>query len=80
MSEPTRKLFIIDRFEGDWAVIEYGRQTFDFPRAHLPADVKQGDVLQFTAGIDRAETENRWRQIRELTQNLFVEEDPDPTS
>lgn len=29
-------MIIIDRFEGKWAVIEYGDVTFNFPRELLP--------------------------------------------
>ena len=36
------KLLIVDRFEGDWAVIEYGKETFDFPKELLPPDTQAG--------------------------------------
>ncbi len=34
-------MFIVDRFEGDWAVIEYGRKTFNLPRFLLPQDCRE---------------------------------------
>ena len=42
-----RKL-IIDRFEGDFAVCETEDLEFvNFPKAVLPLDAKEGDVIQF---------------------------------
>jgi hypothetical protein len=41
--------YTIDRFEGEWAVLENDQaQTFQVPRAWLPADAREGDVLAAT--------------------------------
>jgi hypothetical protein len=41
--------YTIDRFEGAWAVLENEQaQTFQVPRAWLPADAREGDVLAAT--------------------------------
>ncbi|MDV2886070.1 DUF3006 domain-containing protein [Alkalihalophilus pseudofirmus] len=71
MSKTTPKKCIIDRFEGEIAVIEYGRQTFDFPKALLPAEVKEGDVVSFQAVIEKGETEHLKKKIDDLTKKLF---------
>lgn len=74
MKEDARGLCIIDRFEREWAVVEFeGRKTFVFPRSLLPATAAEGDVLQFEVKIDRQETEKRRREIDALAAKLFIE-------
>ncbi len=59
----TRKVYpvmsIIDRFEGQWAVIEYSDTTFNFPRPLLPKEAKEGDVLVFRVAVDTRGTDER---------------------
>ncbi|KHO63195.1 hypothetical protein THYS13_13140 [Thermoanaerobacter sp. YS13] len=74
MPERTKKLCIIDRFEGNWAVIEYGDKTFNFPKELLPKETKEGDVLKFDITVDKEETEKRKKAIEDLAKALFVEE------
>ncbi|HHW26838.1 MAG TPA: DUF3006 domain-containing protein [Firmicutes bacterium] len=63
---------IIDRFEGDWAVIEWENGlTFNFPRALLPPGAKSGDVVEFNVSIDRSGTEMRRIRIKRLEDDLF---------
>ncbi|MCM1529439.1 MAG: DUF3006 domain-containing protein [Alistipes sp.] len=53
---------IIDRFEGDIAVVETEDGFLDIPRSELPADVREGDVLVSCDGgyeVDRETTEQR---------------------
>jgi len=64
-------VFVIDRFEGQWAVIEYGRETFNLPRKMLPTDAREGDVLNINISIDRAESRKREREITKLADELF---------
>jgi hypothetical protein len=46
--------YTIDRFEGDWAVLEdAGGRTFNIPREWLPPDAREGDVLN-ASGVDAA--------------------------
>jgi hypothetical protein len=65
------KLCIVDRFEGNFAVIEYGDETFDFPRELLNDNVKEGDVLRFNIIIDKEEKEKRIKMIEELKRKLY---------
>ncbi|MCA9766154.1 MAG: DUF3006 domain-containing protein [Carnobacterium sp.] len=68
---------IIDRFEGELAVIEFGEDMRDIPKNKLPYDSKIGDVLIFegdTITIDRASTAKLRNEIEELMKGLFEEE------
>ncbi|AZF90261.1 MAG: hypothetical protein BPH100C_200 [Phage 5P_2] len=64
-------MLIIDRFEGEWAVIEYGRKTFNFPKTLLPKKAKEGDVITISISIDREATAKRERNIEKLADQLF---------
>ncbi|MDI3519812.1 MAG: hypothetical protein PWQ34_1959 [Caldanaerobacter sp.] len=74
MSRKIPKLCIIDRFEGDWAVIEYEDKIFNFPKELLPKEAKEGDVLKFDVTVDIEETEKRKKAIEDLVKDLFVDE------
>ncbi len=65
--------FIIDRFEEDWAVLEYDDETYKYnvPRALLPDNAKEGDVLRISLEIDQEEAEKRKEAIRKLEDELF---------
>jgi len=65
------KLFIIDRFEGEWAVIEYGERIFNFPREALPSGAKEGDVLKIEVSVDADATRSRAEKIKRLADELF---------
>ena len=62
---------IVDRFEGSFAVVEYGGTTFNLPRALLPKETKEGDVLRITIEVDHAATADRRRRIAEKEDRLF---------
>lgn len=62
---------IIDRFEGDWAVIECGSKTFNLPKDLLPKEAKEGDVVAIKVFIDREATARRKEEIEKLTEGLF---------
>lgn len=64
-------VIIIDRFEGEWAVLEHDGRTFNFPKTLLPADVREGDVLKISVTVDRKQTAGRRKAIEELADNLF---------
>ena len=51
---------IVDRIEGDIAVLELDPITFiEMPLRILPVNCKLGDVLHFDIHINEQETENR---------------------
>ena len=58
---------IIDRFEGDYAVVEYGdKQYCNLPRALVPADAREGDTLKLSKI-----TTDRKERIENLMDSLF---------
>lgn len=66
---------IIDRFEGDYAVVEFeGRQMEDILRSELATDAKEGDVIFLLNGnyhVDEEETQRRKAEIAKLTENMW---------
>ena len=61
---------IIDRFEGDYVVVELEDKIFaNIPRIVLPPNIKEGDELIIT--IDKNKTSNREKQISERLDRLF---------
>ncbi|HCC35100.1 MAG TPA: DUF3006 domain-containing protein [Ruminococcaceae bacterium] len=72
-------MYIIDRFEGDFAVCEAEDLTMtDIPRSLLPAGAKRGSVLiKDAAGIyrlDLDEEKRRKNKIRDLESRIFGED------
>ncbi|MEW5867531.1 MAG: DUF3006 domain-containing protein [Bacillota bacterium] len=65
------KLVVIDRFEGDWAVLELERVTFQVPRGLVPEEAREGDVLEIKSQVASDETLRRRKRATALTQRLF---------
>jgi len=67
--------FIIDRLEGDFAVLEAEDKTMlDVPRSLLPADAKEGDCLRQdgeTYLLDEAEKAKRSTRIKRKMDALW---------
>ena len=67
-------MLIIDRFEGDWAIVEMeNRHTFNLPRFVLPAGIKEGDVISIQVGVDLEATKDRTEKSKSMSDNLFDE-------
>ncbi|MFA6809112.1 MAG: DUF3006 domain-containing protein [Eubacteriales bacterium] len=67
-------MFIIDRIENNWAVIEgKDRLIFNVPFSILPLGSKEGDVLNISITKDLKETENRQINSSKLLINFFDE-------
>jgi len=64
-------MYIIDRFEGNWAVIEYERQTFNLPRTLLPPEALEGDVVTISISVDVKATANVKGDVTRLARQLF---------
>lgn len=68
-------LYIIDRFEGSFAICEQENGSFiTIPRFHLPKDAKEGDCIQFinnTYVIKEDETKTRSARIEEKLNSLW---------
>jgi hypothetical protein len=51
-SPPPRRL-IVDRWEGDWAVLEVSEEsTLELPRWFLPHGTREGDVVMVASRLD----------------------------
>lgn len=60
---------IIDRFEGDYAVVEIEiGNCVNIPKILIP-NAKEGDVIKIE--IDKKETLERKKHIQELMNNVF---------
>lgn len=60
-------MLVIDRFEGDWVVIEYDESVmFNLPRRLLPDTAKEGDVIQIDIQVDIDATKARRERIKRL--------------
>ncbi|USK71786.1 DUF3006 domain-containing protein [Peribacillus asahii] len=65
---------IIDRFEGDIAVIEFDDIMKDIPKSRLPKKAAVGDVLVFDGDritIDTNEKAKLKQEIEDLMDELF---------
>ena len=60
---------IIDRFEGDFAVVECDGNCFNLPKYALPEGVCEGDVVE--VNINENETEKAKNDSESLLKNLF---------
>lgn len=62
-------MLIVDRIEGNFAVIESGEEMINIPLSEFPANVKEGDVVRLV--IDSNETLSRKKRIDEKMKNFF---------
>jgi len=61
---------IIDRFEGEFAVVELkDKTTVNMPRCLLPSDALEGDIISIE--VDISETAKRVAKIKKLENSLF---------
>ncbi len=66
-------MYIIDRFKGDWAIIESDRKTFKLPRDLVPQEAVEGDVVVINVNIDARATARLAGEVKELADTLYVE-------
>lgn len=66
-------MYIIDRFEGVWAVIEFKRKTFNLPRLLVPPEAMEGDVLTIKVSVDAEATAKLKGDVKEIADNLFID-------
>lgn len=65
---------IIDRFEGDYAVVEMSdMKMINIERHKIPVDAKEGDVLILgeVISIDENETIQRKKRIQEMIKDIW---------
>lgn len=72
--EGVEHVYILDRMEEDWAIIETDKGvTFNLPRCVLPVDLKEGDVIKIQISIDTDATLQRSGKAKSLLNNFFDE-------
>ncbi len=67
---------IIDRFEGDLAIIEIEDHTIEIPKGKMPENAKVGDVVLLDGDsitVDPIETKNLKKEVEALAEDLFEE-------
>lgn len=65
---------IIDRFEQEWAVIEYQKKTFKIPISLMPAGAREGDVIEIDVSINNQATTFRSHEIDSLVNEVLHKE------
>jgi len=64
--------YTIDRFEGEFAVVELENQQFvNIPRSAIPMEAKEGDILNVQ--VDQEETEKRRKHIQKLMDDVWAD-------
>jgi hypothetical protein len=70
-------MLVLDRFEGDWAVIEDNGTVFNLPKKLLPPGAAEGDVIEISVEVAAGETEKRRGRIQRLANDLFENDSQD---
>ena len=52
-------MIILDRYEGDFAILETSRGMINIPRSDLPAEAREGDVLKLIIDTDATKTRKK---------------------
>ncbi|MFT9494637.1 DUF3006 domain-containing protein [Anaerosolibacter sp.] len=66
-------MYILDRIEGDWAIIEYGKIMLQLPKELLPENAKEGDILHIHISVDIDQTNRRKERLEEKMNRLWAE-------
>lgn len=61
----------IDRFEGEYALIEMNRRIFHIPKVLLPKGAREGDVIEIKIIVDKEATEKQKQAADKLAASLF---------
>lgn len=64
-------MIILERFEGDWAVLEMDGTIFQIPVRLLPPDAGEGMCIGMDVYIDDAATREREEAIRKMFDQFF---------
>ena len=64
-------MLIIDRFEGEYALIEYKRKIFHVPKVFVPKHAKSGDVINMQITVDQEATDLRKERMEQLAKGVF---------
>lgn len=64
-------MLVLDRFEGQYAIIEMNRRTFHIPKALLPKSAKAGDVISIQITVDEDATKTRTQSTEKMADSLY---------
>lgn len=65
---------IIDRFEGQYALVEIGKVVKEINRVLIPAEAREGDVIRQENCrwiLDRQATDELKREVQKLADGLW---------
>lgn len=62
---------IVDRFEGDYAVVEYYQQVVKLPKVFLPVEAHEGDVLDVIIMLDVNETNKLKAEMKKFVDDVW---------
>jgi len=62
-------MLIIDRFEGDFVVIETSNGFINIPKADIPLSAREGDILDLS--VNKNDTGARKKRINGMMDDLF---------
>ena len=65
-------MLVIDRFEGDYAIVETGSGMVNIPKTEIPKECREGDILLIR--VDKTGTDARKKKIESLMDDLFRDE------
>ncbi|WP_227765460.1 DUF3006 domain-containing protein [Zhaonella formicivorans] len=63
-------MYVVDRFEGEFAVVSFEGGTFNLPSELLPPGSKEGDVLRIEVSRDVEKTSERAGKLYNLMREL----------
>lgn len=67
-------MIIVDRFEGNYAVIEIDGKIFNVEKSKVSKEVKEGDILKLVDEMyykDKKATENRTKKIEDKFKDMW---------
>lgn len=70
-TEQNYEQVIIDRFEGDKAVLMLDREEFFVPKKLIPKEAGEGQTLIFNISTDADENEKRQKTAKELLNEIL---------
>lgn len=65
---------VIDRFEGDFAVVSVNSEFLNIPKSLLPEESKEGEVVYITITDEEKETRVKENLAKDLLNEVLREE------
>jgi hypothetical protein len=64
-------MLTIDRFEGEYALIEMNHRIFHIPKVLLPKSAREGDVITIQITVEKEAVKNQRESVDKLADELF---------